>query len=81
MCQVFIILHQLMVYVHVLLCYHRYSRGLGLIGPLLGEDHPLNVPNALAGIVYYTIMMFLSECIYVAMYCMTQELTGETLVN
>ena len=44
--------------------YHCvYSRGLGLVGPLLGEDHPLNVPNAIAGIVYYTIMMFLSECI------------------
>ena len=44
-------------------CYHRYSRGLGLVGPLLGEDHPLNVPNAIAGLVYYTVMMFLSECI------------------
>ena len=30
---------------------------------MLGEDHPLNVSNALAGLVYYTIMMFLSKCV------------------
>ena len=45
--------------------YHcRYSRGFGLVGPLLGEDHPLNVSNALAGVVYYTVMMFLSKCVW-----------------
>lgn len=32
---------------------------------MLGEDHPLNVSNALAGLVYYTIMMFLSKCMCV----------------
>ena len=55
----------------VLLSNHRYSRGFGLIGPLLGEDHPLNVSNALAGIVYYTLMMFLSKlcvCVCLCMY-------------
>ena len=43
-----------------------------MIGPLLGEDHPLNVSNALAGIVYYTIMMFLSEWMCVSVCVCTQ---------
>ena len=47
----------------------RHSRGFGLVGPLLGEDHPLNVSNALAGVVYYTVMMFLSKCVCVCV-CM-----------
>ena len=46
----------------------RHSRGFGLVGPLLGEDHPLNVSNALAGVVYYTVMMFLSKCVCVCVH-------------
>lgn len=38
------------------------------MGPVLGEDHPLNVSNALGGVVFYTIMMFLSECVVLCMY-------------
>ncbi|XP_065890537.1 vitamin K epoxide reductase complex subunit 1-like [Dysidea avara] len=37
----------------------RYGRGLGFIGPLLGEDHPLNVSNALGGIIFYTTLILL----------------------
>ena len=55
-------------------CCHRYSRGFGLVGPMLGEDHPLNISNALGGVVFYTVMMFLSKsrsvcvCVYLCVY-------------
>ena len=37
----------------------RYSRGLGIIGDLLGEDHPLNLKNCVCGIVYYCFVALL----------------------
>nr|ACO11386.1 Vitamin K epoxide reductase complex subunit 1-like protein 1 [Caligus rogercresseyi] len=37
-----------------------YAVGFGVIGPFLGEDHILNVPNALYGIAFYLVMILFS---------------------
>nr|ABF18247.1 vitamin K epoxide reductase complex subunit 1 [Aedes aegypti] len=37
-----------------------YGRGFGLVGPLLGEDSPLNIPNGFFGIFYYFLVAGLS---------------------
>merc|ERR1712098_749326 len=37
-----------------------YGRGFGLIGILLGDTHPLNQPNSLYGIIFYSIMMLMA---------------------
>jgi uncharacterized membrane protein len=34
----------------------EYGRGFGVIGWMLGEDSPLNVPNSVFGIIFYTII-------------------------
>ncbi|XP_050700933.1 vitamin K epoxide reductase complex subunit 1-like [Eriocheir sinensis] len=39
----------------------RYGRGFGLIGKLLGEDHILNQPNSIFGILFYCIVIILGE--------------------
>ena len=31
----------------------RYSRGFGIIGDLLGEDHALNMMSSIYGIAFY----------------------------
>merc|ERR1712061_16258 len=34
-----------------------YGRGFGIVGKLMGNDsHPLNVPNSIYGIVFYSLM-------------------------
>jgi len=38
----------------------KYARGFGLIGPYLGEEHPLNQPNPVYGVAFFSIMAFLS---------------------
>ncbi|XP_055526474.1 vitamin K epoxide reductase complex subunit 1-like protein 1 [Wyeomyia smithii] len=37
-----------------------YGRGFGLVGPLLGEQSPLNLPNGFYGIFYYFLVAGLS---------------------
>jgi len=37
-----------------------YGKGFGVIGPLLGEDHPLNQSNSVYGIIFYSLMGVLS---------------------
>eukprot|EP00090_Calanus_glacialis_P038559 TRINITY_DN67252_c0_g1_i1.p1 TRINITY_DN67252_c0_g1~~TRINITY_DN67252_c0_g1_i1.p1 ORF type:complete len:185 (-),score=56.76 TRINITY_DN67252_c0_g1_i1:149-703(-) len=37
-----------------------YGRGFGLVALLLGEEHPLNQPNSVYGIIFYSIMMLLA---------------------
>lgn len=39
----------------------RYGRGFGLIGQLFGEDHFLNQPNSIFGIIFYCIVIILGE--------------------
>ncbi|KAK7020295.1 Vitamin K epoxide reductase complex subunit 1-like protein 1 [Halocaridina rubra] len=39
----------------------RYGRGFGIIGSILGEDHPLNQPNSIPGIIFYSIVLILGE--------------------
>uniref|UniRef100_A0A182P7W0 vitamin-K-epoxide reductase (warfarin-sensitive) n=1 Tax=Anopheles epiroticus TaxID=199890 RepID=A0A182P7W0_9DIPT len=34
----------------------RYGRGFGIVGPLLGDDSLLNVPNGFYGIFYYFLV-------------------------
>eukprot|EP00088_Acartia_fossae_P024985 TRINITY_DN25810_c1_g1_i1.p1 TRINITY_DN25810_c1_g1~~TRINITY_DN25810_c1_g1_i1.p1 ORF type:complete len:185 (+),score=20.57 TRINITY_DN25810_c1_g1_i1:49-603(+) len=38
----------------------QYARGFGLVAKYLGEDHPLNEPNAMFGVAFYTLMLLLS---------------------
>ena len=38
----------------------RYGKGFGVVGPLLGEDHELNQPNSVYGIIFYSIMLLLA---------------------
>ena len=37
----------------------RYSKGFGVIGDLLGDNHPLNLYNSLYGILFYVGNTFL----------------------
>merc|ERR550517_2115377 len=37
-----------------------YARGFGLVGPFLGENHPLNQSNSLYGVVFYSILLLFS---------------------
>ena len=37
-----------------------YGRGFGLISILLGDTHPLNQPNSVYGIIFYSIMMLMA---------------------
>nr|XP_053637020.1 vitamin K epoxide reductase complex subunit 1-like protein 1 isoform X2 [Cherax quadricarinatus] len=39
----------------------RYGRGFGIIGELLGQDHVLNQPNSIPGIIFYFLIIFLGE--------------------
>jgi len=39
----------------------RYSRGFGVVRYLLGEEHLLNVPNCVTGIVFYTLQFILGN--------------------
>ncbi|XP_062566333.1 vitamin K epoxide reductase complex subunit 1-like protein 1 [Saccostrea cucullata] len=38
----------------------RWGKGFGLIGLLIGDDHPLNLPNSVFGIVFYTLQVALT---------------------
>ena len=37
---------------------------MGLVGPLLGEDHVLNVPNTYFGVFFYALMIILGTIIW-----------------
>ncbi|XP_071944107.1 vitamin K epoxide reductase complex subunit 1-like protein 1 [Antedon mediterranea] len=39
----------------------KYGRGFGIVGPILGEDSPLNVPNSLFGILFYFLQFVLGQ--------------------
>ena len=39
----------------------RYSKGFGVVRYLLGEEHLLNVPNCVTGIVFYTLQFILGR--------------------
>jgi vitamin-K-epoxide reductase (warfarin-sensitive) len=36
-----------------------YGRGFGIVGRVLGHDHPLNAPNSVFGIAVYAAMLLL----------------------
>ena len=38
---------------------HRYGTGFGIIGPILGEQSLLNLPNTIYGILFYLLTMAL----------------------
>ena len=43
-----------------------YGRGFGLVAPLLGEEHPLNQPNSVYGVIFYStilLMAFMSHAV------------------
>ena len=40
----------------------KYGKGFGLLSLILDEKHPLNQPNALYGIVFYSILTLLYLC-------------------
>ncbi|XP_033116166.1 vitamin K epoxide reductase complex subunit 1-like protein 1 [Anneissia japonica] len=39
----------------------KYGKGFGLVGPILGEDSPLNFPNSIFGIVFYFLQFTLGQ--------------------
>ena len=39
--------------------FGRYGRGFGVLGDLLGDEHPLNVNNAVYGILFYACIALL----------------------
>ncbi|KAG0715002.1 Vitamin K epoxide reductase complex subunit 1 [Chionoecetes opilio] len=39
----------------------RFGKGFGLVGQLLGEDHVLNQPNSIFGIIFYAIIIILGK--------------------
>ncbi|XP_006818887.1 vitamin K epoxide reductase complex subunit 1-like protein 1 [Saccoglossus kowalevskii] len=41
-----------------------YGKGFGIIGPLLGEDHFLNFPNSILGLVFYTLQFMIGQFFY-----------------
>jgi len=38
----------------------KYGRGFGLVADFLGKDHPLNQPNSIFGIIFYSLIILLS---------------------
>ena len=38
----------------------KYGRGFGLVSLILPEDHPLNQPNSVYGIIFYSLFLLLS---------------------
>jgi vitamin-K-epoxide reductase (warfarin-sensitive) len=45
---------------HVLMS--KWGKGFGVVAPLLGDDHVLNIPNCLVGIGFYSLMGLLFLC-------------------
>ncbi|XP_070573106.1 vitamin K epoxide reductase complex subunit 1-like protein 1 [Ptychodera flava] len=41
-----------------------YGKGFGIIGPLLGDDHILNFPNPILGIVFYSLQLIIGQWFY-----------------
>jgi hypothetical protein len=41
---------------------YSYSRGFGLMRYLLGENHILNAPNCILGIVFYVLQLLIGWC-------------------
>eukprot|EP00042_Codosiga_hollandica_P015777 m.38669 g.38669 ORF g.38669 m.38669 type:complete len:156 (+) comp45319_c0_seq1:193-660(+) len=35
----------------------RYAFGFGVVGHILGDDHPLNISNALVGLLFYSLVL------------------------
>jgi len=44
----------------------QYGRGAGVIGPLLGETHPLNFSTALYGAILYLVLIVMGKFIPLA---------------
>ena len=38
----------------------KHGKGFGLVGPIFGENSPLNLPNPVYGIAFYGFVFFLS---------------------
>ncbi|XP_077996197.1 vitamin K epoxide reductase complex subunit 1-like protein 1 [Glandiceps talaboti] len=41
-----------------------YGKGFGIVGPLLGDDHFLNFPNPILGMVFYTLQFVIGQWFY-----------------
>lgn len=39
----------------------KYGRGFGILGELLGEDHLLNQPNSIFGMIFYCLVIIMGE--------------------
>ena len=42
---------------------NRYSIGFELVSKLLEKDHVLNLPNTYGGLIFFPLMLILSECL------------------
>ncbi len=40
----------------------KWAKGFGVVGPALGDEHVLNQPNCLYGIIFYSLMGLLYIC-------------------
>lgn len=49
------------VNIFLLLLFIRYGMGFGLVEPLLGKNSPLNIPNSIFGIIFYSLVMLLGK--------------------
>ena len=45
----------------VFVLVNRYGTGFGLVEPLLGKNHPFNVPNSIFGIIFYSLIIILGR--------------------
>jgi vitamin-K-epoxide reductase (warfarin-sensitive) len=46
--------------INLVVSLFRYGKGFGLIGPIFGEDSPLNIPNGFYGTLFYSTIVALS---------------------
>lgn len=49
--------------------FNRWGKGFGLMGLLIGDDHPLNLPNSIFGIVFYILQIALSKYLCILYDC------------
>ncbi len=52
-------------------CVSSYSKGFGIIGKILGEDHILNLPNSYMGLIFFPIMLVLGKMNLKSLECAT----------
>lgn len=55
----------------------KYSKGFGMVQYLLGEEHVLNLPNCVTGLVFYTLHFIL---VHIGTWWATQLMFGTSIL-